>query len=161
MNHTTVVHYPGAGWDDSFLHVPEFQQVDRFVLYDMLPYQTHYCHCHPATIKSDTPEHFFATLDEVFGPPSQVTRRHRVYHHQGRRIDYYCYHNCWHMVVKRNDVVYLRGMNPHVLLSPQTFVSCDSNVPDGLTNYDKVHVSRRFGRWSGRSCWCGKRRVKM
>lgn len=165
----TSVHYPGAGWDDSFLYLREFRDVPRFVLYDILPDQTHYCTCHPATEKSDTPEHFLQTLQDTFGPPKRSMRNRILFERDGKTIDYHCRTDCGVVDVARDPkaAVYLRGLLPiHVFTRQPIYNACDSRrfyeanpklrkkrrlpSPRIIT----VHVNEKH-----QSCFCNRKRL--
>lgn len=138
-----TVHYPGAGWDDSFLRVPEFQDVKRFVLYDILPTQGHHCPCHPVNEKNDTPEHFFQTLHDTFGPPLKQTRHQLIFRRNGKTIHYHPHRDATHLDLSRrpNDAIYLCGMNPyHVKTQRPIFINCNTTYfVDHHTEHRRKH----------------------
>ena len=65
--------YPGAGWDDSFLHLPLKKSYDKYILIDALPAKPHYEPGQPGYMFTESPQRFFNTLIEVFGQGGKVT----------------------------------------------------------------------------------------
>lgn len=105
-----TLHYPGAGWDSKF--IPYFKKLgyNKFVLYDTLPKFPHYSPGQPGYAKSSSPEIFYQTLRESFGPEISVNGNIRTYENN---ITYYvnCNANC--MTRVPDGDVLLRMFVPH------------------------------------------------
>lgn len=65
--------YPGAGWDDSFLHLPLKKSYEKYILMDSLPVKPHYEPGQPGWLFTQSPKRFFNTLIEVFGQGGNFT----------------------------------------------------------------------------------------
>lgn len=135
---STIV-YPGAGMDATFLDIPEFKDVKKFVLCDVAPTKKVFCGC--CVAPPSDPAQFFAGLESNFGPVKRRLRRKTVYERDGRTIEYY--HNCeWDVMRKHmppRSAVYLCGLWIYVPKIYRTINACSCGKYPRNNNVLTVH----------------------
>ena len=126
--------YPGPASDNSFLYLPEFKNVKKWILVDGLPNNNH-CPkgCHGYQFYKDLPT-LIDTLNDAYGsePAQHNIRKSRLKYHIGKKTILYYYNtniedfkfNC------KIDVVYFRGFSTNTIDHNLYHVACDTVIAD-------------------------------
>ena len=82
--------YPGAGWDDSFLHLP-IPDYDKYILMDQIPANPYYQPGQRGYSFTHSPERFFNVLREVFGHGGVVVHdeESRIMYFDATKVEYH------------------------------------------------------------------------
>jgi hypothetical protein len=127
--------YLGAGIDNRFLDLEDFEEYDTVYCYDIMPSKKYYYNMN----EQIDPEKFIETLFNVYGEPVDAGSNHYTFECEGRTIEYYINCDIDSLMELPEGDIYLSGYIPNnrdLMKDRMIYVDYNYMVPEDMEEND-------------------------